>query len=92
MSALTDIGKIRSCLSKTIRSYLAGVSFECPFEGGNPTECICHELRKKPKKERTRIIEALTDEECFQIFDRHQKCFREKSRSLEVNVTAASSR
>ena len=83
MKALSDVKKIRTYLAKTVRSYLAGVAFECPFGGGNPKECICHELREKPEKERSRMLAALTDEECFQIFDGHQKCFREKSRLLD---------
>jgi len=78
----SDIKKIRAYLGKTIRSYLAGLVFDCPFGGGNPKDCICHELRKKPKKERVRLLAALTDEECLQIFDQHRKCFGEKSRSL----------
>ena len=82
MNARSDINKIRACLGKTIRRYLAGLAFDCPFGGGNPKDCICHELRTKPKKERTRILAAMTDEECLQIFDRHRKCFGKKSRSL----------
>jgi len=82
MKTLSDIRKIRAFLGKTIRSYLAGLTFDCPFGGGNPKDCICHELRKKPTKERIRILAGLTDEECLQIFDRHRKCFGKKSRSL----------
>ena len=84
MNVPSDIKKIRAYLSKTIHAYLVGVAFECPFGGGNPKECICHELRKKSEKERVRMLDALTDEECFQLFDRHQKCFRKKSRQLEL--------
>jgi hypothetical protein len=82
MNTLSNTKKIRAYLGKTIRAYLAGLTFDCPFGGGNPKDCICHELRKKPTKERIRILAAFTDEDCMQIFDRHRKCFGEKSRSV----------
>lgn len=88
MKTLSDVDKIRAYLGKTIRAYLAGLTVDCPF-GGNPDECFCHQLREKTAKERARILAALTDEECIAIFDRHRKCFAEKSRSLDWDKTTA---
>ena len=89
MKTPSDVSKIRSYLGKTIRAYLAGLTVDCPFGGGNPNDCFCHELREKTPKERARILAALTDEECLQIFDRHRKCFEEKSRSLDSKKAVA---
>ena len=80
MNTLSNTKKTRALLAKTIRAYLAGLTLDCPFGGGNPKDCICHELRRKPRNERIRILAALSDDECLQIFDRHRKCFEEKSR------------
>jgi hypothetical protein len=66
----------------SIRTYLAGLSFECPMEGGNPEKCICHELRKNPVAERIRILASFSDEQRFDMFTGHRKCFREKRDSL----------
>ncbi|MCX6970762.1 MAG: hypothetical protein NTV93_11530 [Verrucomicrobia bacterium] len=62
----------------SIRTYLVGLSFECPMEGGNPEKCICHELRKKPVAERIRILASFSDEQRLDMFTGHRKCFREK--------------
>ncbi len=89
MKTSSDVRKIRAYLGKTIRAYLAGLTFDCPFGGGNPNECFCHELREKPVKERARILAALTDEECLDMFDRHRKCFAKKNRSLDSKKATA---
>ena len=66
----------------SLRAHLARLSFGCPLEGGNPDDCICHELRTKPVAERHRIIATYTDEVCLRIFAGHLKCSSEKRHKL----------
>ena len=70
-----------------VRTFLVGLSFACPLEGGNPEECICHELRKKPAVDRIRILDSLTEEQRLEMFFGHRKCFGDKKERLDQKKT-----
>lgn len=62
---------------KRIRALLSGFVFECPL-GGDPEDCVCHQIRKLQAKDRFAWVKQLTDEQCMQFFSLHLICLKRK--------------
>lgn len=62
------------------RELAVGVLLECPL-GGNPADCVLHELRKWTVEERLDWLDGLSDDSCAELYDLHLQCLQHKSRS-----------
>ncbi len=62
---------------KHVRAMLTGIIFECPL-GGNPVDCMCHDLRKLPAGEKFAWIRAMSDEDCVALYRKHTHCLEMK--------------
>jgi hypothetical protein len=68
------------------RFGMQGRIMRCPL-GDNPEDCLLHELRKLPVKERVVWLEAKTDDEVIELYRKHIKCLARKlSESSELSA------
>lgn len=51
----------------------------CPINKDNPKNCLLHYIRTRPVEEKILFLNKLTDEDCKNIYIKHQICFHEKT-------------
>ena len=68
---------------KTVKAEEAWIAMHarilrCPL-GGNPKDCLLHEIRKLPVEDRLAWLNSKTGEEVLELFGQHLDCLARKS-------------
>ena len=63
---------------KQLRPLVFGLTRNCPFSCDNPSDCLLHNIRALSEKERRLWVESLTEKQCRDIYQRHEKCLQAK--------------
>jgi len=64
--------------STDLRATMIGLCFACPFDQGNPEECLFHEIRKRSLAERFAWVTHLDDATKQTLCEKHGCCLAKK--------------
>ena len=63
--------------TKLKKTWVKGLLIDCPV--GKPLEdCPAKDIRGLPTKERSRIVDDMTEEAVDEILDHHRRCVQER--------------
>ena len=58
------------------------LSLGCTIDGGNPTDCPLHDLRKISVPERLKAVQGMSEDAKLKVLEYHKKCEACKLRLL----------